>query len=841
MVILSKIDGGLGVTVGSSGRICSSRHWLSAAWCPMPPKKTKATATKAAPKKNVPKKAPTTPRASPKASPKPRTAKRSREPGLNDAAGGEDVHKGTKKAKPCGDGLPSLSPKVTPRQAGLPGFFDRSTWGHKWQRSDAIAEAAAEQARAAAKPDTRTFVCFDRKKLDSFFEMPKTSLDASVRSGGQVDPLPAHEAAEQTATQAAMDYPGCDVNRGQTDQVPPSESACEPKHCACGEGDVVHQAPAPAPAGSDEHGGESIVHCVDDDGPAAPPVLSEDLRGQPVDQPDQAEPVQLCAENDQSADLDCQPQSQPETAETERLRKVQYLRDTLFRWPETMAVKIATIACSGGSGPDQMPQLHQPPAEQHRDYLRRMWDVLNSLTLSTSFSGIDSPSSALAMIGAAITSLLGETPCESNIPDTKNLFAIEWLSSSQQQLLDHPFGPKCVFGDITAFYLPSLASKLETIVQQRRTMNTLKPLLLSTVCTGRSGFCEACQQNCSIKEADMHIGGTPCTDFSARGEREELDGKTTTALLSFVGMRRDLQEPFWLQENVVTFPVSLLLEMLSDLYEIQSCVIDPPTLGWPVQRKRQYIIGRHRTKTIPFHMRFTDFISLLYCKPRCGVGGSVPAWDAFFVAKPAELSSELRWAAGRPSSMARNEEVPGPDDFDAFASCLASGERKFLDGFEAIVRNRCYSLTQNPLVTATYSAHDHLHTLIKNAGVIWSDFHKRWLTPNEALLVQGFPIFTSLSYGMAMTSFAEADGDITDKHNATVSRTSKIGMAGNAMHLECVGAAMMYVITHGAMPLSSIRASGLTKCLCKRFDQANLLSSTLNSFARLVSGRNGFS
>ena len=71
---------------------------------------------------------------------------------------------------------------------------------------------------------------------------------------------------------------------------------------------------------------------------------------------------------------------------------------------------------------------------------------------------------------------------------------------------------------------------------------------------------------------------------------------------------------------------------------------------------------------------------------------------------------------------------------------------------------------------------------------------------------------------------------------SSVSRTAKIGMAGNAMHIQCIASVMLYVITHGAMPLSQLRSHGIHESLCHKYVPASYLSSSLTAIASLVAG-----
>lgn len=62
----------------------------------------------------------------------------------------------------------------------------------------------------------------------------------------------------------------------------------------------------------------------------------------------------------------------------------------------------------------------------------------------------------------------------------------------------------------------------------------------------------------------------------------------------------------------------------------------------------------------------------------------------------------------------------------------------------------------------------------------------------EALLVMGIPVFTWLSDGLEMTSFTEQN---LRRRSKPFARTHMIGMAGNAMHTQCVGLALLYAAT----------------------------------------------
>ena len=119
---------------------------------------------------------------------------------------------------------------------------------------------------------------------------------------------------------------------------------------------------------------------------------------------------------------------------------------TLFQWPERM-VGTALL-------------MQQSTFEYQRAYTQSLKARLASMSISTSFSGIDSPSTALAMLGAGLLRSLGETVSTETLPAIQNLWAVEWAACAQQELMVHPAGPNCLFSDINEFWLPGVADRL---------------------------------------------------------------------------------------------------------------------------------------------------------------------------------------------------------------------------------------------------------------------------------------------------------------------------------------------------------------------------------------------
>ena len=112
-----------------------------------------------------------------------------------------------------------------------------------------------------------------------------------------------------------------------------------------------------------------------------------------------------------------------------------------------------------------------------------------------------------------------------------------------------------------------------------------------------------------------------------------------------------------------------------------------------------------------------------------------PAWDVWFCASSEDLWKEFLWASRRPESRANGldqkweslcdfeKDLQNPSKAnemrEEFLQCLTTVENGFLSFYRCERPGVCYSLNQNPEHCATDSTYATLHTVIRNAGVIW--------------------------------------------------------------------------------------------------------------------------
>ncbi len=241
--------------------------------------------------------------------------------------------------------------------------------------------------------------------------------------------------------------------------------------------------------------------------------------------------------------------------------------------------------------------------------------------------------------------------------------------------------------------------------------------------------------------SDLHIAGTPCVDFSLRGNQLQELGPAFIVFLCWCAHRREQQEAVVVQENVTGFPIQLLIDLLGDIYDIQSACINPATLGFPSERIRQWVVMRHRTKTCGFSLSLDVFSKLFQAPLLFGafheLRNTMPGWSVYFqntLESVFYMFQELRWACSRRESSSDGiAALPTLDQFnDAvlkidhetisawFYHALTPAEQEQIVEYRAILPNMAYSLNQKAGFSATASTWETLHTVIKNAGIIWN-------------------------------------------------------------------------------------------------------------------------
>ena len=142
--------------------------------------------------------------------------------------------------------------------------------------------------------------------------------------------------------------------------------------------------------------------------------------------------------------------------------------------------------------------------------------------------------------------------------------------------------------------------------------------------------------------------------------------------------------------------------------------------------------------------------------------------------------------------------------------------------------------------------------------MIRSGAHERWLSAGEVLCAQGIPIYPALSFDVATCPFAtdllcsqlaatlhdtdevalvSVDGKaarVARHETVRTGRTARAGMAGNAMHAECVGIALLHILTRGALKQGQVFGGTFGRKLCKPGSRVedHVLNGTLWSLSK---------
>lgn len=148
----------------------------------------------------------------------------------------------------------------------------------------------------------------------------------------------------------------------------------------------------------------------------------------------------------------------------------------LFMWPSKMLDDFAEHMLPKNSCEEGKKQL-----------LRKVVADMRECSMSTSFSGVDTPATAWMMIASTLADELGLAARDMPLP--LNAYAIEKHTGCQQELLKHPHGAEHVFCDLEEFWEPSIRAKLDDIEDKGLLDSILVPLITSGKAVIRKGWC----------------------------------------------------------------------------------------------------------------------------------------------------------------------------------------------------------------------------------------------------------------------------------------------------------------------------------------------------------------
>ena len=415
------------------------------------------------------------------------------------------------------------------------------------------------------------------------------------------------------------------------------------------------------------------------------------------------------------------------------------------------------------------------------------------MLLSTAFSGVCAPTTAIHMLSVAFL-LLHDFKLS-----FQYIFAIDWLAESQCELRVTPVPPQHIFGDIMGFSTASTTRLLQRF-GDTPTIDQLEAVLFK-----RHGAltlaCSSCvqhdQQPCSLSATDLHIAGTPCKDFSSQNNNHPGAefGPGMKYLFVWMGLKL-LLIPLIITENVPSFPIRIF-ETFLPMYAVYSTVLSNTDFGHCVERRRRYTVLCLKT-TLTLTRSLSDIVSVLG-----RVRSSTHTWSEYVVASNDELRQELTWASTRKGS---HRITPlALTDHDCFVHALLPWELENLRTAQRHKRGAVYTLSQNADHRKCWSSDDVLHTVIANNHMLFSDVHQRWLTARETLSLQGFPV-----YREHFEYIGAHDFPLCCFNRSRISiglpgrkRSSLVRQAGDSMHVSVVGAVIVWASAYSVSSASS--------------------------------------
>ena len=308
-----------------------------------------------------------------------------------------------------------------------------------------------------------------------------------------------------------------------------------------------------------------------------------------------------------------------------------------------------------------------------------------------------------------------------------------------------PAGPRCRFGNILSFCSPKLRAHLN-LAQPPYQWDSLWKLVNTPGYVLRSAPCRAHgNRPCEAHSTRFHACGSPCVDWSTFGKGRKLSGPTAPLFAVWACLMLILRPWVIMLENVCQFPVSLARELFGACYDADFIDLDAEsTFGHCLRRNRRIVVMTLRS-------------SVKLSRPLAALPGLFgrqrdPAaftWRDVMLAKPMEIRSEYLWAKHR-DSIPPSRPVATPvrvhDDAtpskEEFLSALIPSELDRLNYFlkHHSTSDCVMSLGQDPSYTRAAGKPSTLHTIVKNARILWSHEHGRFLTARETLIGQGFPV-----------------------------------------------------------------------------------------------------
>ena len=386
--------------------------------------------------------------------------------------------KSQNKKKPKASPKPSPKPSPMPKRRQPASTPDR---GSKRDKADGRASSPAEPGEKRFR-QTKLGVTLSNPSVPS--PMPKAAAEAAVAADVIVGSQPT---TLDMGTLVGLTSPSPDE---------PDETVCPPAAGLAEPDTALAAAAAPAPAPAPGHGEEEALS----------KELQQTLPGKNEPQFGNSKELEATAvDNGPTGNDSCSCSDNDDQGRDESFQNFLQQADSrmtkladLFRWPRRSVQQAAKHVCVARNK-DEMD-------EAESDFLTALHAHLQRFSMSSAFSGIDTPGIALLMLHQGLLfelqDRMGEkTPCKPELllsSTFQNLYAIEMLSKSREELCDHPHGPCCIFQNMNDFWKESVQHRLAALTDNGMVNTVLKDLVRTSSTTKSSAFCVKHNRECCV-------------------------------------------------------------------------------------------------------------------------------------------------------------------------------------------------------------------------------------------------------------------------------------------------------------------------------------------------------
>ena len=278
------------------------------------------------------------------------------------------------------------------------------------------------------------------------------------------------------------------------------------------------------------------------------------------------------------------------------------------------------------------------------------------------------------------------------------------------------------------------------------------------------------------------VAGISCFDFSSMGTAHRFLGESALPFVIWAAERRLADEDFFIAENVPAFDEAMLAQLMCGMYDMVCLRVCPTCFGLPIARDRKYMVFLSKrlvwapeVAAAGHEAAFrTLFMRQVMLRADEMLRSPTHVLDAFVERLALRRNLPARAANGRPWScylaMSRTRQHRVQEHEEALRAAGFSDRSPVLTNIAQRAQH------MGPVLSG------YAPTLLRKSD-IWSFRLRRLVTATELLELQGYNVYGDSQLRSGLEHALEA-----------VSCTNKISLAGNAMHIQCIGCVLLFTL-----------------------------------------------